>query len=187
MQILLGCGHSRDKRLGLEVDPTWTDLVTLDINPDCHPDKEWDLSKIPLPFPDNSADEIHAYDVLEHTGQQGDYKFFFDQFSDFWRVLKPNGYLFATVPSALSIWTWGDPGHTRIINSGTLSFLEQKSYDLGETKRTDYRNIYKADFKLIYHKIKANEVYEFVLKALKPIGASEGCHPQPGKNESLSA
>lgn len=166
MQILLGCGHKRDKRIGFSAE--WTDLVTLDMNEEVKPDVVWDMDKIPLPFGDNSAEEIHAYEVLEHTGRQGDFLFFFRQFEDFWRILKPDGLLFASVPMWNAIWALSDPGHTRIISRGSITFLQQKSYsdDEGKTARTDYRNIYRGDFKYVYERIE-NETYHFGLQAIK--------------------
>ena len=166
MDILLGCGYSR-KRVISPIRKEWDGLVTVDINPDCKPDTEWNLNKVPLPFIDNYADEIHAYNVLEHLGTQGDYAFFFKQFEDFWRVLKPNGFFCATVPMPNNVWTWGDPGHTREINNGTISFLDQEAYSSsGETARTDYRFCYKGNFK-VHASIISEDTYYFVLQAKK--------------------
>lgn len=167
MDLLLGCGHSRQRIVGTD-RKVWNDLVTVDINPEVKPDIEWDLNKIPLPFPDNYADEIHAYNVLEHLGTQGDYKFMFAQFEDFWRILKPNGLLCATVPTWNNIWALGDPGHTRIINIGTITFFSQEHYkECDRSMRTDYRNIYKGDFKIEFSKGDETGTFCFVLKALK--------------------
>ena len=167
MDILLGCGHSR-KRLIFPERKEWVDLFTVDINPEVKPDREWDLNKIPLPFPDNSAEEIHAYNVLEHLGTQGDERFFFSQFEDFWRILKPGGYFCGMVPIDGNVWTWGDPGHRRVINVGTLSFLDQGNYEECETTmRTDYRWIYKGNFQLVLNKVMENDTLYFVLKAVK--------------------
>jgi SAM-dependent methyltransferase len=166
MDILLGCGHSRTRMVS-PIRRDWVDLVTVDINPECEPDVEWDLNMIPLPFDDNSAEEIHAYNVLEHCGSQGDYKFFFKQFEDFWRVLKPGGFMCFTCPTGDNIWTWGDPGHTRVINNGSISFLEQRAYtECGRSARTDYRFCYKADFKVLAS-IVENDTFTFVLQAIK--------------------
>lgn len=166
MDILLGCGHSRVRM----ISPTrkeWNDLVTVDFNQECKPDVEWDLNKIPLPFAENSADEIHAYQVLEHIGHQGDYRFFFAQFEDFWRVLKPNGFLCATVPTFNGLWAWSDPGHTRIISQGSIYFLDQNTYkECGTTSQTDYRFCYHGNFKIQASFID-NETYHFVLQAIK--------------------
>lgn len=166
MELLIGCGAKTDKLF--KPQEPWTELVTLDINPDHNPDVLWDLEKLPYPFEDNQFDEIHAYEVLEHIGQQGDYKAFFAQFSEFWRILKPGGKLCATVPPWDGIWAWGDPSHKRIINQGTLAFLSQEQYVLqvGKTAMSDFRYIYKADFKTIHAQIDSDR-FAFVLEAVK--------------------
>lgn len=140
------------KRFCLKGDEEWGNLVTLDFNADHQPDVVWDLEKLPLPFPDNSFDEIHAYDVLEHTGQQGDWRFFFDQWSDFWRILRPSGLFYFISPSYKSMWAWGDPSHKRVLTSGSLLFLSQGAYEaqVGRTAMSDFRFYYKADFKPVY-------------------------------------
>lgn len=123
------------------------DLVTLDLNQQHRPDVVFDLNIPSLPFRDESADEIHAYDVLEHCGRQGDWKFFFDQFTDFHRVLKPDGTLHAICPSWKSMWAWGDPSHTRVLTQGSLVFLMQDSYKtVGVSPMSDFRFCYKVDF-----------------------------------------
>lgn len=168
MEILLGCGSNRVKKLFVEGRSEWGGLTTLDIEARHKPDVVHDLNN-PLPFPDSVADELHAYEVLEHCGRQGDYKFFFDQFSDFWRVLKPNGILFGTVPLPTSVWAWGDPSHTRVIPKESFVFLQQPNYteQVGVTPMSDFRSIYKADFDII-HLHPNGDVLEFGLKAVKP-------------------
>lgn len=69
MELLLGCGARRDKRVSLPGRGEWTDLVTLDMNPAHKPDHVWDMAELPLPFPDNTFDEVHCYECLEHMGQ----------------------------------------------------------------------------------------------------------------------
>jgi len=168
-ELLIGCGAARKKVLFSKGFETWDNLVTLDIE-ECHkPDVVHDLCVLPYPFEDNEFDEIHAYDVLEHTGRQGDYKFFFNQFSEFWRILKPEGKIFAKCPSYKSQWAWGDPGHTRIIQSNSLVFLKQTEYtkQIGVSQMTDYRSLYKADFDDVYVKETDEELF-FVMKAVKP-------------------
>ncbi len=168
-ELLIGCGSQRDKRLALDNDHNWSNLTTLDINDHHNPDVVWDLCQFPLPFEDNTFDEIHAYEVLEHTGQQGDYKFFFAQFTEFWRILKPNGYMFATCPAWNSIWAWGDPSHTRVLQNVQLNFLSQKEYtnQIGVTPMSDFRYLYKADFEKIYDNT-TESTFAFVIQAVKP-------------------
>lgn len=166
-ELLIGCGSRREKILGRS--DLWSNLTTLDINPDHRPDVEWDLTKLPLPFPDEFFDEIHAYEVLEHTGSQGDYRFFFAQFADFWRILTPGGLLCATVPALHSRWIWGDPSHSRVILPESLVFLDQSEYvrQVGKTSISDFRYIYKADFNLVFSDTVADS-FLFALEAMKP-------------------
>jgi len=172
MELLIGCGNRRKKMFGIpDVTPEdWTELVTLDIDEDLKPapDVIWDLNNLPLPFDDDMFDEIHAYEVLEHTGTQGDWRFFFNQFYEFWRILKPGGLFFGTTPMWDGIWAWGDPGHRRIISSGTLVFLSHKEYKIqvGNGAMTDYRKYWDGDFELFAAK-EEGETFGFVLKAIK--------------------
>lgn len=174
-ELLLGCGMKRVKEIALsEAQREWRNLTTLDINPDHNPDVLWDLEKLPLPFEDNTFDEIHAYEVLEHTGRQGDFRFFFAQWDEFYRILKPDGQFYGTSPTWFSPWAWGDPGHTRIIGSEQLVFLDRSQYaaQVGKTPMTDYRFCYQGDFKPLAIQPMGNSPQPdrlmYVLQAVKP-------------------
>ncbi len=71
-ELLLGAGHSRDKRIWLKEASRFQNLVTLDINPDAKPNVLFDLEITCLPFKDDSFDEIHAYEGFKHLSWQGD-------------------------------------------------------------------------------------------------------------------
>lgn len=172
----------------------WKNLYTADINPECDPDfcvdlnvgPQWSPFEIRLKnweslgildedgcFQESFFDEVHAYEILEHLGKLGDELSFFDHFSEIWRILKPGGYLLATVPSRFSEWLWGDPSHKRAIYPCTLTFLDQTEYvrqcdnDATRTPMSDFRSIYKADFKIVYtHDNKLT--HSFILQAIKP-------------------
>ena len=166
-ELLLGAGNNKDKQITPPDYPEWTDMVSIDIDPDSKPDVLWDLMHMPYPFEDETFREVHAYDVLEHLGQQGDYKQFFALFEELHRILRPGGLVVAATPMWDSVWAWGDPGHTRIINEGTITFLDQDNYSndngVGKSAMTDYRHCYKADF-AIEHSQEVNGRLCFVLK-----------------------
>jgi SAM-dependent methyltransferase len=169
MELLIGCGRNHEKKLTRPGHEKWKNLITLDLNPDHKPDVLHDLEEIPLPFDDDTFDEIHAYEVLEHVGRQGDYRFFFAQFSDFWRILKNGGVLCGTSPLSNSVWAWGDPGHTRVISRECFLFLNQMEYiQVGRSPMSDYRFLYKADFDPIYIDACGTDNFAFVLQAVKP-------------------
>jgi hypothetical protein len=186
--LLVGCGHARDKRLEPAhwqpgVDPqkriaprVWRGrLETLDYESPCEPDIVWDLNVTPWRrsggdiLAADTYDEIHAYEVLEHLGAQGDYRGFFDTFSEVWRLLKPGGFLCATCPSRRSHWLWGDPGHRRVVLPVSLLFLQQPEYERqkGLTNMSDYRTVYRADFEVV-HTHDNNQTHSFILQAVKP-------------------
>lgn len=173
-ELLIGCGNSRERQMLPLNKPDWTALTTLDLDPNCKPDVEWDLEVGPLPFDDESFDEIHAYHVLEHTGRQGDFRFFFAQFADFWRLLKPEGVFCGMVPGEGSHWLWGDPGHRRVISPAMMTFLDQDEYtrQVGRTSLADYRRWYRADLRMVWSDVKPDAagqpVFFFVLQAVKP-------------------
>ena len=176
-ELLIGCGSNHTKRLTIDGTSEFDNLVTLDYNADHKPDIVWDLMDpdvLPASMDNNSFDEIHAYEVLEHLGSQGDYKLFFKQFSVFWRVLKPNGHMFITFPSRNSVWALGDPSHTRIIQPEHFFFLCQPSYEqVGKTPMSDFRSIYKADFETV-HVSDDGDTTNVIIQAIKPSRVKDG-------------
>ena len=145
--LMLGAGHTPLKRKfaaptsALESDTEW---VSLDMNPDCKSDILFELGLIEksqqIPVAAESFNEIHAYDVLEHYGTQGDYKGFFMGFRELWRILKPGGLFIGNTPMWNVMWTWGDPGHCRVITWGTLGYLTRwMDENIGSSPATDYR------------------------------------------------
>lgn len=140
--LMLGAGHSPlECRIKTDYDGEreWT---TLDINPDCNPDYVFDLWLIESggELPCSGFDEIHAYEVMEHFGRQGDYRGFFNTFNAIWRALNEEGLFFSSSPLWKSPWAWGDPGHTRIVGLEQITYVCKSSYEkLGSTPITDYR------------------------------------------------
>jgi len=165
--LLLGAGNSPKLKYGVGLEPVPTEVVTLDMDAATKPDILWDLEKRPWPAKPNSFDQIHAYEVLEHLGRQGDWRGFFDDFAQIYRLLKPGGYLVFTCPLPESVWAWGDPGHTRIISLESISFLDQDHYaQVGKTASTDYRGYWKGNLKLVAHQKTEHNLFA-ILQAVK--------------------
>lgn len=152
--LLLGAGNSRQKKVYVPPDTEEWDgeLVTLDMNPDCGAHVVWDLDTRPLPFEDETFDELAAYDVLEHIGRQGDWRGFFDEFAEYWRILKPEGTFGIIVPMGDD--ALADPGHTRFFSLMQFAFLAQSFYS-GNIEAgnpvTDYRWYWKNNFHIDFH------------------------------------
>lgn len=155
-------GDVRVKKMGRNGSPKFQCMTALGAS--AH-----DLNVFPWPVASESFDEVHAYQLLETLGRQGDARSFFDFFSEVWRVLKPDGHFFATVTSPKSAWLWGDPGHTRCISLQSMTHLVQPQYDkqIGVTAMTDYRHIYRADFEPELLQDDDREL-RIVLRAVKP-------------------
>jgi len=149
----MGCGE-RKIRL---------DEVGLDIIPPC--DVLWDLNNHPLPFEDEEFDEIHAHHVLEHIGRQGDWRFFFEEWTEYHRILKPGGIFKGSVPYFKSVWALGDPGHVRVFPDTYFIFLNQAEYkgQVGKTGMADYRSVWKGNFNIHYAKCSDGHIFEFTL------------------------
>jgi len=164
---LFGCGSRRERLLappGGEL--TWDgQLIALDHYGGHKPDVVHDLRAIPYPFEDETFDEIHLYDVLEHIWDQGDYVAFFKLFGEFWRILKPEGLVCAITPWWESLWAWGDVSHTSVWNQGTLVFLDQDEYEaqIGKTPMSDFRNLWNKSFKRL-HMERQGDRFVFILQ-----------------------
>ena len=150
--LLLGAGHNRTKKVWLVDAPEWSKpLVTLDMGSECGADVVWDLEHRPLPFKDEEFDELAAYDVIEHIGKQGDWRGWFDEFSEYWRILKPGGVFGIIVP--IGDDAFADPGHTRFIQKNHFGFLNQNFYKANIAAGhpvTDYRWYWKKNFNIAY-------------------------------------
>lgn len=150
--LLLGAGNSRTKKVSITGTEWQGELVTLDMNPGCGADVIWDLEKRPLPFGDEEFDEMGAFDVLEHIGRLGDWKGYFDEFAEYWRILKPGGLFNILVP--INKEALADPGHTRFFHINHFAFLAQEFYSYNLERGmpvTDYRWYWKRNFEMAEH------------------------------------
>jgi hypothetical protein len=142
------------------------EVVGVDFVHTHNPEVVFDLNQKPWTFArEGEFDEVHAYDLLEHLGAQGDFKTFFDDFYEIWRVLKVGGLLYALCPWWQSEWAWADPGHTRIISPYTLTYLDKKEYrnQIGRTSMTDYRGWWNGNFQY-FHGEQMGDAFVFVLR-----------------------
>jgi SAM-dependent methyltransferase len=170
-ELLVGCGNSREKRIRFTGIPKdWVDLVTLDFAESVKPDVVHDLNVLPYPFSDNEFDEIHAYEVLEHCGRQGDGAYFFAQFAEFWRIMKPGGYFCLTVPMWDHPLAWGVPDHSRVLPKDIFITLNPKYYEaVGKplSSVADYRH-WLGTTNFVIHDFKETaEQLGLVLQAIK--------------------
>lgn len=185
-ELVLGCGPNPQKFIfsPLSQSATFENPTTVDFNSEHSPDVIHDLNVLPWPFEDNSYEEIHCYNILEHLSSQGDYKTFFKHFEEMWRVLKNGGYICGISVDFDSIHLWSDPGHTRAITRQMLSsFLSREQYELraGKSSLTDYRFCYNGDFEyiplngdVIGDRESHSDSFVFLLKSFKPIRYSKG-------------
>ena len=181
--LLIGCGNSHDKRIQFgpskegdekqwgegspEVDFSHANLVLHDRSPDLAKMVRYDfnLNDLPYPVATERFDEIHAYEVLEHCGSQGDGEFFFAQFNEFWRILRPGGYMCISVPMWDAEVAWGVPDHCRVLPPGIFGFLTKDYYkDVGKPGYGDYRHWLKGCYWQALGKDESEEQLHVVLQ-----------------------
>ena len=161
--LILGCGTLIEKRISV---PPFGDhpgspekdfigqTTTVDHLPAVNADICADLNDLPYDWVgDEEYDEIHAYEILEHCGTQGDADFFFGQFNEFWRILKPNGLMMLSVPMWTNSIAFGVPDHKRVMPACLFQFLFESYYDnLGNPGFGDYRSFIKGYWRCFWGK-----------------------------------
>lgn len=171
--LLIGCGRNLTKQVQYDGKAEWTgELTTLDMNQDVNPDIVFDMASLSwaagspveflqdgrirrreslLPFDADTFDEIGAYNCLEHWGVQGDWRGWFAEMGEYWRILKPGGLMSILVPIGPD--ALADPGHTRFFQQNWFGFLSQAFYERNEVIGscfTDYRFAWKLNFDVLY-------------------------------------
>lgn len=94
-----------------------------------------DLTKPPLPFDDDSIDEIVGNHVIEHMSGPDTLV----MMAELWRIARPSAFARFKTPYGSSNDAWEDPTHIRPIFENTYSYFAQPSY-----WRADYG--YRADW-----------------------------------------
>jgi len=112
----LGCGNNKLKG-----------FLNIDINSGCNPDKIIDFEIIPWDLPDNSADVILLYHVLEHLGETT--KQFLSIIKELYRISRHNSTIWITVPYPLHSHFRHDPTHVRSVTPTTMSMFSQRNCD----------------------------------------------------------
>ena len=92
----------------------------------------------PIPFADNSFDSVSAYDFIEHIPRlavdyaSGTTRFpFIELMNEIWRVLKPDGMLYAVTPAFPDEKAFRDPTHVNVITKKTHRYFTEP-YLMGE-------------------------------------------------------
>jgi SAM-dependent methyltransferase len=141
----LGCGRRRYSApelftyVGLHNMPADADVVHLDADDRLEPDVVCELGMDGIPLDDDSVDLAIAWHVLEHVGVQGVTAGWFFFWEELYRVLKPEGWLYAECPYHSSVWAWADPTHTRAMSEHALVFFNQDSYRIPDSMISPYR------------------------------------------------
>jgi SAM-dependent methyltransferase len=108
LRLNLACGEDRKPGF-LGVDQIQSEGV----------DIVWDLNKYPLPFDDNSVDEIICNHFIEHVDDL--VKFM----EELYRIMKPGSSGIITAPYWSHVNAWRDPTHKRGIGDQTIFFFNE--------------------------------------------------------------
>ena len=176
--VLIGCGHKTAPQFEFCNDAIYlyrgnadAEITRLDISPDCNPDILFDMNDAQGNVAGLSGvDEIHAYEVWEHFGRQGDVEGFFRQADCVAASLKPGGLFYVTCPRHDSVWAFGDPQHCRVIPRVMWDFLSPRMYDqVGKTACSDYRSLLKNDWSIIASQDISDDNYLVILRYNGPL------------------
>lgn len=112
MKIDLGCGRRKRKGyFGIDCQQ----LEDVDLVCDCNQT---------IPLPDNCADEIIAFDFLEHINNDKRIHIM----TEIWRLLKPNGLFISQTPSTDGRGAFQDPTHYAFWNQNSFLYYTDDRY-----------------------------------------------------------
>jgi SAM-dependent methyltransferase len=114
MKVNLGCG--RNPRVGW-VNVDRVRLTGVDVVADLD-----DCSTAPLPFDDNSVDEILGVDLIEHIARP------LPLMQELWRISAPGAVCTFVLPYGTSDDAWEDPTHVRPYFVGSWGYFGQPFY-----------------------------------------------------------
>jgi hypothetical protein len=111
MKLNLGCGNKKKKG-----------YLNIDSSGEVYPDKIWNLEKTPLPFKENSIEEINAEHVFEHISK------FIPLMHDIHRISKKGAKIYIKTPFYSSWGQFNDPTHVRFFTPYTFEYFKKGNY-----------------------------------------------------------
>jgi SAM-dependent methyltransferase len=187
MRVLhLGCGR---KQLGAAelfayvglngMSTEDVEVIHLDADARLNPDLVCRLGVDSIPLEDDSIDLAIAWHVIEHIGTQGQTDGWFSFWEDLYRVLKPEGWLYAESPYYTGIWAWSDPTHSRAISEHSFLFFNQECYRIPGSMISPYRiqcdfpftgmGGMDKGFKVLHGQDPREQSLRFAVRARKPL------------------
>ncbi|MDF0555970.1 CmcI family methyltransferase [Kamptonema sp. UHCC 0994] len=127
VRVDLGCGDRKPEN-----------FVGVDVCPGLGVDIVADLNQR-FPFPDNSVDEIRAYDTIEHLVDR------IHTMNEIWRICKPGAKVDILVPSTDGRGAFQDPTHVSFwnINSFLYYCIDFPNY-IGLCRKYGFKGAFKA-------------------------------------------
>jgi SAM-dependent methyltransferase len=123
MKLHLGCGN--DKRKG---------YINLDSSMQVNPDVVWNLEKTPIPFKNDSIDEILANHIFEHITN------FIPLMNDIHRICRKNAIIKIRTPFYSAWGQYNDPTHVRFFTPFTFNYFEGDNNYSHEVKNNNKIN-----------------------------------------------
>jgi SAM-dependent methyltransferase len=148
MKIDLGCGRVKRGEDWFGID--CQNLPGVDLVHDCN---------LPIPLDDNCADEIAAFDFLEHIDNHKRIHIM----TEIWRLLKPGGMLYSSTPSTDGRGAFQDPTHFSFWNINSFYYYTSDGH------RALYNIIPKFDIVDLHHVGPTHDEILWVVANLKAV------------------
>ncbi len=150
-----------------------TDAITVDIDPEHHPDVVHNLNETPWPFKTNQFREIIAHHVLEHLND------LMPVMDELYRICHPDGTIYVEVPHHSS-WCAHSPEHKLYFNyfafdgyiqGGSTQWLNKKKFKLLNREITFHRFFRQFFLHKLFNRFPMNyerfQTYKFPAEHLK--------------------